>query len=464
VEELGVTLSQVEATLQGWLGDPEHRELLDPRRTGPGRPPVLPALVLWAGLLVALLHGYPSYLELWRRFTVLGLWDFPTVEITEMALYKRLERTAPAALAAFFDRITRLLRARFAHATAVPYAGFATEILALDQSVLDALLRKLKLLRGYETGDHALLPGVLACLFDLRRQQWWQVTFSPHALQNEKPGAPALVAGVPKGSLLLFDLGYFSFFWFDYLTEQELYYVSKLRAKASYQVLHLLYAGGTAQVQLRESLVYLGAYAGDRAAHPVRLIEVTRGAQTWRYLTNVLDPRVLPAWEIVALYGYRWDIETAFNVLKTHLGLHLLHSGYPNALLHQVYATLVLSQCVLALRFEIAAQAGCDVREVSLVLMLRWLPRFAARGQDPVAEFVRHGRRVGFLRPFRGTERPVPRVAAAAYEWPKALPPPRPPRYGSAPRPPEHQQQMDRLRAGYAAPTRKGAARTAPAT
>ena len=38
-------------------------------RPGPGRPRVLPSLCLWAGLLVCVLRGFSSQLDLWRRLT-----------------------------------------------------------------------------------------------------------------------------------------------------------------------------------------------------------------------------------------------------------------------------------------------------------------------------------------------------------------------------------------------------------
>jgi hypothetical protein len=463
-------LEAIETRLRDWIGDPlATASFQETARAGAGRPPVLPAVLLWSGLLVCLLRGFHAQRELWRLLSLAGLWNFPRIDVGPMAVYQRLKRASAAVMETFFLQVTAALQAHLADRRAVPYAAFATEIYAVDQSVLDPLMRKLQILRGHKKGAHALLPGVLACLFDLRRQQWAKVVFSDHALQNEKPGAPALVAEQPKGSLFLFDLGYFSFFWFDYLLEQGFHFVSRVRSGTSFAEETLLYAGsqylpaGTRLVTpagvevlkegrtlaLRETLGYLGAHDSDRAAHLVRRIEVRVGAQTWEYVTDVLDPRVFPAWEVVALYGFRWDIESAFNLLKTHLGLHLLWSGHRSTMLHQVYGTLLLSQIVLALRFEIAEAAGAEVREVSLELMLRWLPQLAKEGRDPVAELVRMGRRGGFIRPFRGKERHVLRPSWEAYSWPEPLPPPRAPRYGDAPRPPAHEEQMAVLRARY---------------
>jgi hypothetical protein len=404
-------------------------------------------MMLWCGLLVCILRGFSSQLELWRLLTRFGLWHFPRVNVSDMAVYNRLKRTPPTVMEQFFLQISATIREHLREHSVLPYASFAAAIVAFDQTVLDPVLRKLKVLRDVPVGDHALLPGVLACRFDLRRQQFDHVQFSADALQNEKPGAPALAEGLPKGSLILCDLGYFSFPWFDWLSHQEYYFISRWRQKVSWVVEHVLYRGGNHAVQLCESLVYLGAHAADRAAYPLRLIEITWGQTTYRYLTNVLDPRLLPAWQVVALYQHRWDIEKAFDLLKTHLGLHLLWSALQNVLLHQLFATLILAQVVLALRAEIAHQAGAEVREISLVLMLRWLPRLAGMGRDPLALFIERGREAGCIRPFRGREYQVPRVGNGDYHLPERAPPRRAARYNRAKENPEHARLQERLNA-----------------
>ncbi len=184
-----------------------------------------------------------------------------------------------------------------------------------------------------------------------------------------------------------------------------------------------------------DGLVYLGKHRADRAGHPVRLLRFTvrQGGQeyTYTYLTNVLDPRLLPAWQVAELYRRRWDIEQGFHLVKTHLGLKLLWSSFANVVLHQVYATFIIAQIVLALRNEIAARAGVDRREVSVALLLRWLPQLARDGHDPVAEFVAKGRAAGYLRPVRAKEWQLPKIAAADYQFPDRPIPWRQPRYGS---------------------------------
>src|SRR5205814_7889653 len=104
-----------------------------------------------------------------------------------------------------------------------------------------------------------------------------------------------LLAWLVPGTLLLCDLGYFAFEWFDQLTQKGVFFVSRMREGTSFVTHHVLYEGTQNACRLRESLVYLGKYRANHAAHPVRLIELTWKDRTWRFITNVLDPLQLPA-------------------------------------------------------------------------------------------------------------------------------------------------------------------------
>ena len=59
---------------------------------GKGRPRILAALCLWAGVIVCVLHGWNSQPEIWRLLNQKGLWNYPRFPITDQAIYKRLEK------------------------------------------------------------------------------------------------------------------------------------------------------------------------------------------------------------------------------------------------------------------------------------------------------------------------------------------------------------------------------------
>lgn len=395
-------------------------------RLGPGRPPILPAAVLWASLTLAVLRGVTSQLGVWRIVVSRELWRGARMLVSDEAVYRRLAAADPQGMAQPFTDLTELLVARRDPDPAGGVAPFASDVVVLDETTLDAVARSLPALRAIPLGSDALLPGKLAGVFDVRRQLWRTVQIVDAPRQNEKVLARDLAATLAPGTLVLADLGYFGFAWFDALTDAQHWWVSRLRAKTSHVIVHRFYEDATTL----DALVWLGAYRADRAKHLVRLVRFRVGMTPHAYLTNVRDPQVLPLAEIARLYARRWDIELAVKLVKRELGLHLLWSAKPAVVRQQVWAVLLIAQVVQALRLEIADRAGVDPFAVSLPLLVRYLPEYVARCTDPLAAYVEDGRRLGFIRPSTRTQIRAPTISAAQHcPAPAALPTTREPRY-----------------------------------
>ena len=395
----------VRAVVEQLLPDPA-----EVARSGPGRPRVLPALALWAGLLVCVLRGHGSQQALWRLLSGVGLWDYPRFPVTDQAVRNRLAEGGTEALERLFGQLSAVLAERLAPYADATLAPFAAEVVALDASTLDQLARLLPALRGLAAGDARLLPGKLAGRFDLRRQQWQLLRHIADAHENDKVAARDLLAGLPPGSLVLADLGYFAFAWFDDLTDAGYHWVSRWRQRTSPEVIHTFYRAG----ETFDGVVWLGRYRADRARHAVRLVQFRHQGVLYRYLTSVLDPTVLPLHEVARLYARRWDFELAVKLVKRHLGLHLFWSAKPAVVQQQVWATLCIAQILHALQLEIAGRAGVGPFDVSLALLVEYLPRLARAGRDPLAVFVEQGRALGFIRPSTRTTIRAPTIPPAA--------------------------------------------------
>jgi hypothetical protein len=386
------------------------RELIGSMEAGPpeprgrGAPAVLPAVCLWAGMLVCVLRGFSRQLDLWRLVALHGLWDYPVAPVCDEAVYDRLARSGDAPMASLFVRITEALRERLAPFAATRLAPFAREVMALDETTLDVVTRHLPAYRGAQ--GRARLPGKLATLFDLRLQQWCRVQLIDDVNEREQLHARDLVAGLPAQSLILADLAYFGFAWFDDLTDAGYYWISRVRAKVSWIPLHTFYD----QDGVSDMLVWLGAYRADGARHAVRLLTLTHGSTTYRYLTNVTNPLLLPLHEVPALYARRWDVELAYKLLKRELNLHLLWSAKRAVIHQQIWATLIIAQILLGLWVEVAGRAEVDVFDVSLALLVRHAPLLAKAGRDPVAVLVAEGRRTGIIRPARRRRYEMPAI------------------------------------------------------
>jgi len=371
-----------------------------------GRKKVLPALVLWSGVVVGILRGFTTQVEIWRLVSWRGLWEYPISKVSDQAVYNRLAEEGNQTLQMLFISVRDGLRERLAPFTQSQIAPFATEVYGVDGSTLDKMARHLPSLRDIPNGDSRLLPGKMVGLFDIRLQQWQEMIHLSNPNQNDKVAARELVKDLPKGSLILADLGFFSFAWLDQLTDWKMWWVSRIREKTTFEVIHTFYEDG----DLFDGIVWLGKYRADKAAHAVRLVTFTINRTHFRYLTNVLDPQQLSLHDIAVLYARRWDIELAFKMLKRHLNLHLIWSGKPTVILQQLWAALIIAQLLHAVQLEIAGIAQVDPFDVSLDLLTRYVPSLAREGKDPIQMIVDDGRRMGFIRPSRRIRPQTPSI------------------------------------------------------
>ena len=379
----------------------------------PGRPVNLPSMILWMAVLVAVLRGFKSQRAIWRLVAAGGWWKQPSYEIGDQAVYKRLEQEGWKPLAQVFERVSQLLAHWLRPALQayrqrhVPLAPFAQEVVALDEMYLDQVSRRLPILRHLKKGDVQLLPGKLIALFDVRLQQWRSIEYVASASENGMKRAYRMLASVKAGTtLVLADLGYFSFRWFDELTDLGYSWISRVKENTSLVVLHTYYQAG----DTFDRLVWLGAW-NIKGKYVVRQVQFRQGGQLRQYFTNVCDPTVLPLCEMARLYARRWDIELAFLTLKRELGLHLIWSSKSMVVLAQVWACLIIAQVLQAIRMEVALRADVDAFEVSLPLLIEALPQFGSQGHDGIVECVHQGYRLGIIRPSTRLRIQAPEIA-----------------------------------------------------
>lgn len=377
------------------------------RSSSVGRKPILPSFVLWSSLLVAVLRGFESQLSIWRLISWKGFWHHPKYAISDQAVYNRLANDNGDGMRKIFGLVQDSMQERLE-----PYkldiASFATDVFSIDGSTLDKIARKLPSLRDVPNGSSELLPGKLVALFDVRLQQWRDLIHLENPNQNDKTVARQLVENLPKKSLILADLGFFSFPWFDWLTANEYFYISRLREKTSFEIVHVFYKNDV----VSDSLVWLGKYRADRTKYMVRLVTFKLGKREFRYITNVLNPSVLSIREIALLYQQRWDIEMGFNMVKRHLKLHLLWSGKQQIVMQQIWAVFIIAQILQAIRMEIAGKKNVSPFDVSLELVTRYVPELAYEGKNPIAMIIEDGERVGIIRPSRRIRIKTPDIPA----------------------------------------------------
>jgi hypothetical protein len=337
------------------------------------------------------------------------LWTSP-LRVSPQALTLRL-RTVPADLVrrVLLDLLPQM-QARWAQRTRPlpPEVAWAhdhfTAVLAVDGSTLDALLRKAGLLREREDTP---LAGRMTALLDvcsrLPRLLWYESDAAAH----DQRAWPDILAALPAGALLLFDLGFINFGMFAQLTLAHITFVTRAKSNLAYQVVHVLHQTSHAC----DALVWIGRGAERQQ---VRLISVLYNRSWQRYVTNELDPRVLPPAYAVALYYQRWRIEDAYAVVKRLLGLAYFWVGGENGVQLQLWATWLLYAVLVDLTDAVADVLEQPVAALSLEMLYRSLYFFTSayqRGQatDVVQFLAAEARALGILTRPRKRPRPPSR-------------------------------------------------------
>jgi len=156
-----------------------------------------------------------------------------------------------------------------------------------DGSSLEALRRQLKVLRDE---PKPVVAGKMMAVVKVLTHRPVTFSYALNPKANDKTFDQWLLQQLPPGGLLVVDLGFFKFPWFDPFTEQGKYFLTRLREKTAYQVVQTLSAGP----RYRDELVQLGAYRSYPCRHRLRLVSVLWETTWYCYLTNVLEPDSLP--------------------------------------------------------------------------------------------------------------------------------------------------------------------------
>jgi sarcosine oxidase delta subunit len=128
----------------------------------------------------------------------------------------------------------------------------------------------------------------------------------------------------------------------------------------------------------------------------MRVVEYTiqGSSEIYRLITSLVDPSTAPAEELARLYHERWEIEGAFDEIKTHQrgSRAVLRSQSPQGVRQEFWAHMILHGIVRKLAYK-ASQgvADRDPDRVSFVASLQVVRRSATSGAGRLAHLLHRG-------------------------------------------------------------------------
>ena len=336
------------------------------------------------------------------------LWATPR-QVSQQALSERL-RTLPAEL--FFKVLMEILprlqqrwqqRQRPLPEEIAWAVAHYTAVQIVDGSTLDALVRKVGLLRDLPQNP---LAGKITGLLHLGSRLPAHIWYDADPQAHDQRFWPRILAVLQAGSLLLMDMGYVNFTVFAQLTAQSVTFITRAKSNLAYSVERVLRR--TAAVH--DSIVWIGK---GETRQRIRLVEVLYRGRWYRYLSNELDPERLPIAYLVALYWQRWRIEDAYAVAKRLLGLAYFWCGSQNAVELQLWASWLLYAVLVDLTDAVAEALTQPFAALSMEMVYRSLYFFTGayqRGEatDVVAYFAADAKSLGILKRKRKTAQPSP--------------------------------------------------------
>jgi hypothetical protein len=308
-------------------------------------------------------------------------WQEEYVLPSKSAIFQARARLGAEPLQALFERVARPIGTASAAGEAAPGWLAGRRLVAVDGTCLDvadtteneAFFGR----PGVSKGERAAFPQArVVALAECGTHAMFAAQIGP--LSTGEPAMiEQLLPAVEPGMLLLADRGIFSYaLWREAsgTGADLLWRIRTDRLGPQPEFVDDL-PDGSWLAELRRST---GAAERAKPAMPVRVIDYTiedgrDHPGRYRLFTTILDPAEASATELAATYHQRWQIELAFDELKTHQRgpRTVLRSKSPTLVQQEIWGHLCCHYAIRSLMAEAAVHAGHDPDRMSFVAALR---------------------------------------------------------------------------------------------
>ena len=168
------------------------------------------------------------------------------------------------------------------------------------------------------------------------------------------------------GTVVVDDRGYNDYRLFARWTEQEVFFVTRMKDNAQFEVVQEHEPPQNRGILVDQTIRLTGIGAQDKCPHLLRRVEAVR-ADTGDILVFLTNHHQLGASTIAAVYKQRWQIELLFKALKQNLKIKTFIGTSANAVKTQIWCALI---SMLLLRYlQLRSRFGWSLS--NLVALLR---------------------------------------------------------------------------------------------
>ena len=168
------------------------------------------------------------------------------------------------------------------------------------------------------------------------------------------------------GTVVVDDRGYNDYRLFARWTEQAVFFVTRMKDNAQYEVVQQREAPHHRGILADQTIRLSGVGAQDKCPHLLRRVEALR-ADTGEILVFLTNHHTLGASTVAAIYKERWQIELLFKALKQNLKVKTFIGTSANAVKTQIWCALI---SMLLLRYlQLRSRFGWSLS--NLVALLR---------------------------------------------------------------------------------------------
>lgn len=158
---------------------------------------------------------------------------------------------------------------------------------------------------------------------------------------------PARTLSLPAGAIVAMDRGYNDYALFGRWTDEGIYFVTRLKENACYDVQEHREVPSNGKILSDEIIFLSGTGAEEKCPHPLRRV-VVLDEKNDREIVLLTNQMTFAASTIGAIYKERWQIELFFKAIKQNLKIKTFVGTSENAVKTQIWIALI---AILLLKF-----------------------------------------------------------------------------------------------------------------